>query len=844
MCGGLSARRVKVLSWRHRGRGHRCGPAWRRDLALVDSVPDEIIGCRVDHGGNDAQVSERLDPRREIRYGEGGLRRIVRASGKHRRDERSDRLADHDQDCNLDDDIGGIASQQEHPAPLVLNRVGEEHGGKAAHDHPDEQDDQEVVEGARHRRLRGWVARDDARGYGKGEADNGHGSNDDADNEQEDGQENVSRMGGAEGFPPEDHQDRADEDQDRTNDSDDRKPPDERADEQEQDPGLRPANLCVTLGLHRGGEPRRAHVHGRGRGRHPTGPCGQGAPAVRTEHRSRTIRRATTRTVDASGQVAPPAAECGTRLKSISKAGKAYSTRDEWMARGRHRGLRPLDLLRTGTAQRRSRYREEEPGRAAQGTGARGPDTGRRRPSVRASGPGPLRLGPDPRRSRRPAPSPHLDRPRRLRRSHPHGRDRREGPSDPRKLRPGIPIPRRPDGAAAFPGNGPDAPLRRRLATRVRLNLLRLLGLLAAGRGRPGVLRDVVVDRAHLLGLFLRLLGLDEFHNSLFPEHPVVDPPLPAVVEGRFLPLRREDAGILQHVEGVPVLRLEDVVDDPLGVAEEVEDVLGHRPGLLLLHPRPVDRVLDRPSQVVDREGAGGTSFGLCLNRHVVSGASYGPPWIFKGSAPPLSDDSHPAPPRPAARRGKDGDKGYLGGFSIYTCGKWRKAWASSGSRPRSPDWSRGHRRSSRASCDSILRTMRHLGLGKEDDFLVDIARLRIEREGAEDIRDWLRVLKEFLVRRYQRERFDLLVIDTMDVLASMAHLEDARNELFHFFHFLRSMGVTTYAIANVEPAGGGISHDVAFLADGVFELRFSGAGEGKVPLYTCVVRSAMSSYR
>src|SRR5216110_2760635 len=330
MCGGLSARRVKVLSWRHRGRGHRCGPAWRRDLALVDSVPDEIIGCRVDQGGNDAQVSERLDPRREIRHGEGGLRRIVRASGEHRRDERSHRLADHDQDCNLDDDIGGIASQQEHPAPLVLNREGEEHGGKAAYDHPDEQDDQEVVEGARHRRLRGWVARDDARGYGKGEGDNGHGSNDDADNEQEDGQENVSRMGGAEGFPPEDHQDRADEDQDRTNDSDDRKPPDERADEQEQDPGLRPANLGVTLGLHRGGEPRRAHVHRRGRRRHATGPFGQGAPAVRTEHRSRTIRRATTRTVDASGQVAPPAAECGTRLKSISKAGKAYSTRDEW----------------------------------------------------------------------------------------------------------------------------------------------------------------------------------------------------------------------------------------------------------------------------------------------------------------------------------------------------------------------------------------------------------------------------------------------------------------------------------------------------------------------------------
>jgi len=44
-------------------------------------------------------------------------------------------------------------------------------------------------------------------------------------------------------------------------------------------------------------------------------------------------------------------------------------------------------------------------------------------------------------------------------------------------------------------------------------------------------------------------------------------------------------------------------------------------------------------------------------------------------------------------------------------------------------------------------------------------------------------------------------------------------------------MGITTYVIANVEPSGGGISHDVAFLSDGVFELRFSGAGEGKVQL-------------
>ncbi len=134
-------------------------------------------------------------------------------------------------------------------------------------------------------------------------------------------------------------------------------------------------------------------------------------------------------------------------------------------------------------------------------------------------------------------------------------------------------------------------------------------------------------------------------------------------------------------------------------------------------------------------------------------------------------------------------------------------------------------------SRESISRTMRHLGLGKEEDFLVDIARLRVEHEGAEDVRDWLRVLKDFIVRRNQKDRIDMIVIDTMDVLAAMAHLQDVRNDLFHFFHFLRSTGATTYVLADVDPARPGVAPDVAFLADGVFELRFSGAGEGKVQL-------------
>lgn len=132
---------------------------------------------------------------------------------------------------------------------------------------------------------------------------------------------------------------------------------------------------------------------------------------------------------------------------------------------------------------------------------------------------------------------------------------------------------------------------------------------------------------------------------------------------------------------------------------------------------------------------------------------------------------------------------------------------------------------------DSILRTMRHLGLGTEEDFIVDISRLRVEHEGAEEVRDWLRVLKDFLERRHGQKQISIIVIDTLDVLASMARLQDARNDLFYFFQFLRSLGVTTYVVADQDPLRPGVAHDVTFLADGVLELRFSGAGEGKVQL-------------
>src|SRR5574344_1318208 len=88
-------------------------------------------------------------------------------------------------------------------------------------------------------------------------------------------------------------------------------------------------------------------------------------------------------------------------------------------------------------------------------------------------------------------------------------------------------------------------------------------------------------------------------------EQPVVDPPLPAVVEGGLLPLGSEDARVLQHVEGIAVLGLQDVVDDPVGIAEEVQHMVGELVRLLLHHTAGVvDAVLDGLCEVIHRDDA------------------------------------------------------------------------------------------------------------------------------------------------------------------------------------------------------------------------------------------------
>ena len=68
--------------------------------------------------------------------------------------------------------------------------------------------------------------------------------------------------------------------------------------------------------------------------------------------------------------------------------------------------------------------------------------------------------------------------------------------------------------------------------------------------------------------------------------------------------------------------------------------------------------------------------------------------------------------------------------------------------------------------------------------------------------------------------KFDLLVIDSLPVAEMMFRMKDPREDLFHFFKWLKKLNVTTILISEMKQDSPEFSkHDVDFLADGIIKV-------------------------
>lgn len=73
----------------------------------------------------------------------------------------------------------------------------------------------------------------------------------------------------------------------------------------------------------------------------------------------------------------------------------------------------------------------------------------------------------------------------------------------------------------------------------------------------------------------------------------------------------------------------------------------------------------------------------------------------------------------------------------------------------------------------------------------------------------------------------ELLVIDSLQVIELLFPMGNVRDELFHFFKWLKDMRITTILISGMSPDSNAYAkHDIDFLADGVIEVKMERVGD------------------
>jgi KaiC/GvpD/RAD55 family RecA-like ATPase len=128
-------------------------------------------------------------------------------------------------------------------------------------------------------------------------------------------------------------------------------------------------------------------------------------------------------------------------------------------------------------------------------------------------------------------------------------------------------------------------------------------------------------------------------------------------------------------------------------------------------------------------------------------------------------------------------------------------------------------------SRESLMRQMEKMGMDgakvKDQLHVLDLAIIRKKLKEIAGGTSWLHVFKTYITNLKQNLDFDLLVIDSMEVLETMAEIRNRRTDLFYLFEWLRDLGVTVLLISesSAERLVDG-KYDEGYLSDGIITLK------------------------
>ena len=150
-------------------------------------------------------------------------------------------------------------------------------------------------------------------------------------------------------------------------------------------------------------------------------------------------------------------------------------------------------------------------------------------------------------------------------------------------------------------------------------------------------------------------------------------------------------------------------------------------------------------------------------------------------------------------------------------------------------------------SRDSLLVNMTRLGMPIDNiERQISILDLGMIRKKLTQLTDetWLEVFKMYIQNLRKNMAIDLMVIDSLPVLDIMAKFKDPRDDLFHFFEWLRDLEVTTILIAEMNQESESFcNHGEDFLADGIVHLDLK-RESNNVNLYASVVKMRKTAHK
>lgn len=110
--------------------------------------------------------------------------------------------------------------------------------------------------------------------------------------------------------------------------------------------------------------------------------------------------------------------------------------------------------------------------------------------------------------------------------------------------------------------------------------------------------------------------------------------------------------------------------------------------------------------------------------------------------------------------------------------------------------------------------------------------------------KSWIEVLKMYARNMKDSQGYEILILDSLPVLETLSDFQNPRNDLFHFFEWIRDLGVTSVLIAEIsrEQAGYGPNGE-DYLADGIISLMMAKVNEETVQRRIRVVKMRSSNH-